>query len=148
MWSSSFRRTWPLLEVCWNKGVSREKTGQPVSSPALQFPAKVSPWRNSFTSQSDFRGEGTNRKWPAQHRRHKCFHLCIKTLPPVKLMVSDCAALYQFLVLSLACLTFHCNSCCHCSLTIYVDGPSDNLASKFVYLINNICLCPGSSIHG
>ena len=96
-------------------------------------------------------GEGTNRKWPAQHRRHKCFHLHIKTFPPVKLLVSD-YHLYQFSVLSFACLTFHCNSCHHWQphnihgwpLYIHIQ----NLASKFAYLINNICLCPSSSIHG
>lgn len=34
--------------------------------------------------------------------------------------------------------------------TVYVDDPSDNLASKFVYLLNNNSghLCPTSAAHG
>lgn len=54
-------------------------------------------------------------------------------------------------MLSPTSLPFHYSSYHHHSnFTVYVDDPSNNLASKFVYLFNNssMYLCPGSATHG
>jgi hypothetical protein len=88
-------------------------------------------------------GEGVSRI-TSPFQKTCCSHSYITTLPPFKFMLPDSAGLY-------------CSPCCHLPVSlfttaptiilsnfiVYVNGFSNNVVSKFVYLLCTSSATPG-----